>query len=239
LFIVVIISHAGCFLQCIALVNDNLTGQQSIILAVMSSHPSIVPKMPLFEDKRRLKLPTFTGLDIFQSHVKNAATVIIEFKPHIDMSKLPTCRPQPTYIPPHIIRTAPTIEDSPSDFSEGRHWLDLSGRDFTNSSCRISPGQIPPPLKNLAMYYTPREIAYLVGTPLHSIDLRNYVEQKTLSQRGLPTISDNFPLSVLNHPSSRSYIARVSVSRLEVDCKDFAVEGNNLLLLALLLLLPM
>ena len=49
--------------------DDNVSGIQSVILRIMESHDDISLKMPPFEDRRKLKLPKLTGLDVFQAHV--------------------------------------------------------------------------------------------------------------------------------------------------------------------------
>jgi hypothetical protein len=48
---------------------QTMTGIQGVILRVMEAHPKLAARMPVFEDKRKLKLPVFTGLDVYQSHI--------------------------------------------------------------------------------------------------------------------------------------------------------------------------
>jgi hypothetical protein len=50
-------------------------GIQGALLRAIEAYPSLVDKLPVFEDKRYLKLPTFAGLDIYQTHVNNVAQV--------------------------------------------------------------------------------------------------------------------------------------------------------------------
>ena len=78
----------------------------------------------------------------------------------------------------------------------------------------------------MSAFYTAKEISFFIGTPLHAIDLRNYVETKRLSERGIEAVSESCDLAVMQHPSSQSYIARVAVSRLEEDVKIFADDEN-------------
>jgi hypothetical protein len=46
--------------------DDSVSGIQSVILRVLECHQDLSPKMPPFEDRRKMKLPKLTGLDIFQ-----------------------------------------------------------------------------------------------------------------------------------------------------------------------------
>jgi hypothetical protein len=48
--------------------DDSVSGIQSVILRVLECHKELSPKMPPFEDRRKMKLPKLTGLDIFQVH---------------------------------------------------------------------------------------------------------------------------------------------------------------------------
>jgi hypothetical protein len=74
--------------------------------------------------------------------------------------------------------------------------------------------------------FTSTEVSFFVGTPLHAIDLRKYVEQKNRTARGEASVSAQSPLRVMLHPSSNSHIARTSVNRLEKDMSDFATDEN-------------
>lgn len=49
--------------------DDGVSGIQSVILRILDCHQELSPKMPAFEDRRRMKLPKLTGLDIFQVHI--------------------------------------------------------------------------------------------------------------------------------------------------------------------------
>lgn len=57
----------------------------------------IASKMPVFEDKRKLKLPTFAGLDIYQNHIRNAAAALKASE--IVTSRLIYDIPVPTKLP--------------------------------------------------------------------------------------------------------------------------------------------
>lgn len=204
--------------------NDTLTGVEHALLKVMSTNPALASKMPPFEDKRKIKLPKFTGLDVFQTHIKLAAGFVMDNMQDIDMTQV-AVEKSSVYRPPPKVKAAPTHETP--ELLDGRCWLNPLVKDFSRSRQRISHERVPPIFTTFATYFTQAEVSFLVGTPLHSIDLRNYVEQKTLSDRGLEAVGSDSPLTVLEHPSSQSYIARVSVSRLEQDIKDFSGDENG------------
>jgi hypothetical protein len=98
--------------------------------------------------------------------------------------------------------------------------------DFTCEKRMVTHAVIPPLLQSFVTHYTAGQIQYLAGTPLDEIDLKRFIEFKNLHARGEVAVSSATPLRVLNHPSSRSHIARTSVVRLESDIADFAVDEN-------------
>jgi hypothetical protein len=204
--------------------DDSISGLQNVILKIMECHPTFAPTMPVFEDKRKLRLPKFAGLDIFQEHVKLAATHVQANMKDLDLSKLTIKRANP-FRPPSTVRASPTLEGA-SDYFEGRVWLNPKVIDYTCAKRPISSSFVPPSIGNLANIFTASEVSFFVGTPLHAIDLRKYVEQKNRSGRGELTVSAASPLRVMQHPSSNSHIARTSVSRLEKDMSDFAADEN-------------
>ena len=204
---------------------DKITGVQNVILHVMSHIPQTASAMPPFKDERRLKLPKFTGLDVYQAHVKSSAQYIQENCKMGEIVNIHTVFPQ--FKPKELMQAAPRIETS-YDHSDGRFWLVPTVRDFKGTKRHVSHNHIPSGLNAVNTYLTTKEITFLVGTPLHSIDLRNYIDLKDLASRKYEQVDPKFPIHVLNHPSSRSYIARVSVTRLEQDLKDFASEENVL-----------
>jgi hypothetical protein len=180
--------------------------------------------MPVFEDKRKLKLPTIAGLDIFQTHIKNAAAFIKDNSTELNLMRLMNNIPKP-FKPPTIIQAAPTIDIS-QDYYEGRFWLHPKITDFNCAKRLITHSVIPPTLISFVKHYTPEEIMALVTAPLNAIKLQSYIEEKSLAARGEALVSENSPLQVMLHPSSRSHIARTSVARLEADIKDFAHDEN-------------
>ena len=62
---------------------------------------------------------------------------------------------------------------------------------------------------------------------MNVIELQKFVELKSLSARSQDLVSSQSPLTVMNHPSSRSHIARTSVTRLETDIRDFSKDENS------------
>ena len=205
--------------------DDNVSGIQSVILRIMESHDDISLKMPPFEDRRKLKLPKLTGLDVFQAHVKVAAGFVSSCMDDLKLEKLAFKRTVP-YRYPDSVQASPTL-DGASDYYEGRSWLNPRITDFARAKRQVSSAAVPRNLTKIAAYYTPTEVSFFLGSPLHSIDLRNYVEQKSLAGRGEIPVSGETPLRVLLHPSSNSHIARSAVTRLEQDVSDFSIDENK------------
>ena len=149
------------------------------------------------------------------------------------------------YVPPDRVQCAPILEitsttnnnttstitaDSAAsmtnEYFDGRAWLNPRIMDFACAKRRVSSASVPQTLRKLSSFYTPTEVAFFLGSPLHAIDLRIYVEQKTLAARGEAAVTNQTPLRVMQHPSSNSHVARTSVTRLEQDIVDFAADEN-------------
>ena len=211
-------------LMCI-LNDDGVSGIQSVILRVMECHEDLAPRMPPFEDRRKLKLPKLTGLDVFQAHVKVAAGFVQTNIDELKLEKLAFRRTTP-FRYPDAVQASPTL-DGASDYYEGRTWLNPRITDFARPKRQVASSAVPRSLTKIAAYYTTSEVSFFLGSPLHSIDLRNYVEQKSLANRGEIAVSEQSPLRVMQHPSSNSYIARSAVNRLEQDVGDFAADENK------------
>lgn len=201
-----------------------ITGLQRVLLYLMETHPELAVQMPLFEDKRKLKLPSLAGLDIFQTHIKTVATFCKTNRSSININKLLWNIPEP-YQAPVIIHASDIVDDTPT-FTSGRSWMNHRIMDFTCEKRVVTHAVIPPLLQSFTTHYTAQQIQYLAGTPLDEIDLKRFIEFKNLSSRGEAAVSSSSPLRVLNHPSSRSHIARTSVVRLESDIVDFSVDEN-------------
>jgi len=216
------------------LTDDSLSGLQNTILRIMETNSDFCKGMPAFEDRRRLKLPKLTGLDIFQAHIKVAAGHIqtgLE-QQQVVVEKL-AYRRTTSYQPPERVQVSPVLEitagasvtatgtastittDGPGSYLVGRVWLNPRIMDFACAKRRVSSASVPETLRKLSSFYTTNEVNFLLGSPLHAIDLRNYVEQKTLAARGEEAVTNQTPLRVMQHPSSNSHIARTAVTRLE------------------------
>ncbi|KAJ1425171.1 hypothetical protein B484DRAFT_93375, partial [Ochromonadaceae sp. CCMP2298] len=205
-----------------------ISGLQRVLLAVMETHPDLAAKMPPFEDKRRMKLPSLAGLDIFQTHIKAVAMFIKTNRSELDINRLAQHVPEP-FVPPQIIRATDTLEDS-ADFSAGRSWLNPRILDFTCQRRVVAASSIPPLLTSFVAYFQPSRVAQLATAPLDEIGLDRFVEHKSLAMRGDAPVQVDSPLRVLGHPSSRSHVARTSVLRLEGDIRDFAADENQTVL---------
>ena len=223
----------GAFLFAIS-GTDAVTGVQYAILKVMYTHPTLAAKMPPFEDKRRLKLPTFTGLDVYQAHIKAVASFAKENIGAMNTQLLAADK-SPSYKAPKSITISPTLLSS-NNYKDARCWLNPQAIEYTATERVVSVSSIPATLQTIGNYFT-REMSFLMAVPLHSIDLRSYIEQRTYDQhqrsgQAAPTLANTstdaavakLPINVLEHPSSQSYIARLSVSRLEADYASFQID---------------
>ena len=216
---------ASILLHCLP--EKYIYGLQRVILIILEAHPSLCDSgaLPIFKDERRFKVPTLAGLDIFQTHVKTVATYLKNNARELDFSKLVRHVPEP-YHAPFIIQASDTVDDS-VDFSSGRTWLNPKILDFTCEKRVITHAVIPSTMHSFVKHYDSIQIQFLTGLPLDEIELHRFIEYKNLDDRGELKVSSSSPLRVMNHPSSRSHIARTSVSRLENDIIDFASDENQ------------
>ncbi len=136
-----------------------VSGLQRVILHVMELHPELAAKMPVFEDKRKLKLPSLAGLDVFQTHIKAVAGFIKTSRSELNMARLVTPTPI-TYKPPALVHPTNTIDGS-VDFSEGRTWLTPRVTDFTCEKRVITHAMIPPLLHGFSSHYTAQMVTNL------------------------------------------------------------------------------
>ena len=214
----------GCMLFRL-LIDDSVAAnypQAWTILKIMAEHPNFATSMPIFEDKRKLKLPSFGG-DIFQNHIKSVCSYILAHLSEVTIDRL-GCKTPNLYVSPKSVPVQPTLEDDRSSVS-GRDWLTPIISDF-NKSKLILNCKLPNFMNSLEKFMTSPDIASLVTVPLNIIGLQNYVEMKSLAGRNLPPIITESNFDVLNHPSSRSHIARLSYSRLQQDISDYAKDEN-------------
>ena len=114
---------------------------------------------------------------------------------------------------------------------EGRNWITPRITDFNCAKRLVTHSLIPPLLSSFTNYFTTANVEALAGAPLTVINLSRFVELKGLAARSKGLISAQSPLTVMNHPSSRSHIARTSIARLETDIRDFAKDENSAVLL--------
>jgi hypothetical protein len=206
--------------------DDLISGLLGSILRVMESHVELCSQFPVFEDNRRLKINlSLTGLDIFQTHVKNAAAFIKATQPELNISRLSVSIPSP-FQPISVLQATPTADQS-NGYKEGRMWLNPIVLDFNCEKRMLSHSSIPSFLTKFSTVFTATTISQLLGSPLEAITLSDYVSLQNLQSRGQQQIDNRSPLRVLNHPSSRSHIARTTVERMEKDIADFAVDENN------------
>ena len=111
-----------------ALKTTSMSGVENVILKVMETHPDIAHDMPVFEDKRKMKLVNIYGYDIFQTHIMNASNYIKQHSTELDTTKLALDR-TPLFTPPTTIDVRPS-----------RLWLNPAVTDFKLDS---------KPIKNL------------------------------------------------------------------------------------------
>ena len=203
---------------------EYISGIQNTILRVMEMHPEMAVNMPIFEDKRYLKLPTFAGLDIFQSHIKNCSAYIKSHTDQLNPARL-ACLTGPGFMPPLTLLSPVQSNASQPNVSSvmKRRWLVHRILDYDCSQRTLSLRLIPSVLKDLSSdLFTDANIETLVMSPLLLPSLSPYVQLKTYQERGEAAVSGISPLTVLQHPLSRSHIARSSIQRLEKDIRDYA-----------------
>lgn len=199
--------------------------QSYALLRIMAEHPNLAILMPPFEDKRMLRLPSISGLDIFQSHVKNVATFIKTNSSILQLEKLGFGIPQ-RYKPPVRINGSSTPDQDVEKFSVGRVWISPRVTDF-NCSSRTFSVELPSLFTNrFSQIITSNDLDAFGTVPLKVIGLDDFIEYKSLADRKIPSVSSNSPLEVMQHPFSRSHIARTSVARLEEDIHNFANDEN-------------
>jgi hypothetical protein len=225
----------GCMLLR-TLTDDAIISAQGIagqsqpyaLLRIMAEHPLLAAAMPAFEDKRMLKLPSIAGLDIFQTHIKNAANYIRTNMNYVVLDRIGYGIPV-RYSPLSKINGSPTPEQDLVNFRVGRRWV--SPKVYDSNCVKREVSLRVPSLfaQTLSQLISPTDIQAFGSAPLSVIGLSNFVENKTLHDRGVAEVKAESPLEVLQHQSSRSHIARTSVARLEQDIQEFAHAENALI----------
>jgi hypothetical protein len=200
-----------------------ISGVQRVILQIMESHKELAAKMPVFEDNRRFKIPTLAGLDVFQSHVKNVSSFLKSNRSDIDVAKLRLVMP-PVVKPPVIITASADIVNC-DKYGEGRNWASPRVMDYSCESRVVAVKLIPDILHQYTGYFSDQIVSDLMSAPLNTSVLAGFLavapslDDTRIDRRGSG-------ITVMNHPSSRSHIARTSVARLENDYNDFLVDSK-------------
>ena len=142
----------------------------------------------------------------------NAAAYIKEHNAELDYNKFAVDKTMP-YSPPTVIEITPS-----------RMWLNPNVTDFKLSSRAIKRSEVPgTSLPEFLTYYTRAEMLAFGGAPLSIIGLEGIASAGT---NHTANISGASPLTVMEHPSSRSHIARTTVNRLEKDIENYAEDAN-------------
>jgi hypothetical protein len=198
-------------------------GVQRVILEVMETHPELVSQMPVFEDKRRLKIPTLAGLDVFQSHIKAVSSFLKGSKGEIDLARVKFVIP-PVAKPPVVITASDDIIRC-SKYGEGRMWFSPRVVDYGCDSVFVTNALIPDLFQGMIEHYNEKHIQELVTAPLMTPSLSVFVDYTAAIGNNSTTMSSG--ISVMSHPSSRSHIARSSVTRLEDDFVNFHKDAAS------------
>lgn len=203
---------------------DNyITGLQRLILIIMETHPNLTAQMPIFKDDRTFKIPTFAGLDIFQSHLKTVAAFLRANRQFINLAKLSVVH-HTLYMPPPVLLASPAVAAA-SDCIEGRIWFTPRVKDYGCTMRTISRQLLPSYFqKTFCTHYTENEIRILATAPMLTSELQASINYIPALQPDASSRSDSHAIAVMNHPSSRSHIARTSVTRLEQDIGDFYTD---------------
>jgi hypothetical protein len=76
-------------------------------------------------------------------------------------------------------------------------------------------------------YFNDDQLSILVLSPLMTSMVSSSIQLKGYQDRGEIPVSSQSPLTVLQHPLSRSHIARTSLARLEQDIVDYANDESH------------
>lgn len=209
---------------------DNVIGIQHTLLRVMDLHESLNAEMPKFEDKRKMKLPVFAGMDIFQAHVKACCQFIKSRQAELNLPRLAFVQHVP--LSPPLTLTVSLFMNNP-ELSEmyRRNWILPRVLDFDNPSRMLTLRSIPANLTSTSpAHFNENDLAILALTPLLTAQLKDFTTLKSYVERGELPVDSRTPLTVLEHPLSRSHIARTSLTRLEQDIVDYANDESSTLM---------
>jgi hypothetical protein len=168
---------------------DSYSEIQRVILRVMDGHPSLAEKMPIFEDKRKLKLPSLAGLDVFQSHIKNCAAYIQANLQELKQTRLYVNIP-PAYAVVRSVSSDIGIMD-PRQL-EFRPWVTPRITDYDCCKRTITLSTIPAALRTISARFTDDEVTKLLSAPMECLGLSDFIDNLSLSQRKVSKISGDF-----------------------------------------------
>ena len=188
---------------------DPMSNPQSwAILKIMAEHPRLAADMPVFEDKRKLKL--FGSSDLVQNHIKAACAYIVSHGPEIK-TDLVNKVSSPIYLLPKSFPALPVLEEDRNSIG-ARAWLSPIIYDFNRSKLSMSTTQIPAFLAGTGSSLSSSDMVSLLTFPFQSMHSSGFVEIDSMPSASLGDDGKlNNPdkdFDVLQHPSSRSHIAR-------------------------------
>lgn len=209
---------------------DNIIGIQHTLLRVMDLHESLTADMPKFEDKRKMKLPVFAGMDIFQAHVKACCQFVKAHQAELNLPRLAFVQHVP-FSPPLTLTVSLFMNNPELSEMYRRNWILPRVLDFDNPSRTLTLRSIPANLTSVSPgHFNDSDLAILAQTPLLTAQLKDYTTLKSYVERGEMPVDSKTPLTVLEHPLSRSHIARTSLTRLEQDIVDYASDESSTLM---------
>ena len=173
---------------------ESYSGLEGVMLRVMAHHPELAVQMPKFEDKRKLRLPTLSGLDIYQQHMKSCATIITNNAAQLDAPTL-TCKFSAFYKPPVIVQVAVAPDDGRVPVGFQRLWIAPKISDFDCPKRIISLRPVPQPLQPILNYFNQADLAAFMTTPMSVIGVDRFMEHQNLARRGeIPVQAESPPM---------------------------------------------
>ena len=136
---------------------DAYSGLQGVICRVMAMHPELASQCPKFEDKRKLKINlNFSGLDIFQTHVKAVCTFLMSRASEFNTTDLCSQHGTP-YKPPPIIQVSIAAQEGAPTRGWERCWIVPKVADFDCIRREISLQGLPERLHEVNKYFTNKD----------------------------------------------------------------------------------
>ena len=216
------------------------------VLRCMANNPGLVrnnKEFPIFEDKRRFKMSTmFRGSNHLQTLLKSCKEFLGKHQHDIHWPQLRACPRQQArggsrdtfrhYEPPIMIRYRSAIEV----ISQDRTLVAPRVPDYL-CDCRVLRA-----VEFEGNRISLEEIAAFAGQPLVYLGkdqlsadggstngLDDYVIRRTRAEDGLDLLPETLPfdVSISEHPSSRTTVARAILSRVEEDVGEYARAENT------------